>query len=312
MATAILLWLGHRATSAQERSDRLLADRRARETLALLIAALDRDMKGAQISVLLQLSRNQVVDVGAADLAAQASTAFGRFPYLETIFLWRDQVTDRDLPYVLNRADRPPPWDAGDDRPVAYPVVTRHGHPVILDLVDRIRADAPLGRRFGTYELALGGVPYQIVVQTLSDPGVSRPRLSGIVGYTVNLDWVRTHYFEEMVTQVSAIAGEGQSTTLSIADGAGAVVAATAAPSSRDPHTRRFPLAFFDSRLTDMVPAAPSVARAARKQRMSCASGRSGAKVNTQSSCSRISCASGPTSKSKCSGCLGQRRTRSS
>src|SRR5262245_4591053 len=90
LATAILLWLGYRATEAQARSDRLLADRRAGETLALLVAALDRDMKGAQLSLLLHLSENQLLTVGAADLASQASTAFGRFPYLETIFVWRD------------------------------------------------------------------------------------------------------------------------------------------------------------------------------------------------------------------------------
>jgi signal transduction histidine kinase len=252
LATGILLLLGHRATVAQERSDRQLADRRARETLALLIAALDRDMKGAQLSVLLQLGPSQFIDVSAADLASQASTAFGRFPYLETMFVWRSAGADRDRPYVLNRSDRPPPWDTEPPQAVAYPVVTRHGHAVIRGLVDRIRGDAPFTKRFAAYELTIAGVAYQLVVHLQYDTAGDRPDPAGIIGYMVNLDWVRQHYFAEIVTQVSAIAGEGQSTALSIADNDGAVVAATAA-SDDAPLRRRFPLTFFDARLTHVV-----------------------------------------------------------
>jgi signal transduction histidine kinase len=232
-----------------------LAERRARESLALLIAALDRDMKGAQLSVLLQLGPIQLIDVSAADLATQASTAFGRFPYLETIFVWRDDagIAGGDMPYVLNRADRPPPWDAGTQPAVAYPVVTRHGHPTLTDLVARIRSDAPFRKRFATYELSIAGAQYQVVVHLLYDTIGQRPALVGIIGYTVNLAWVREHYFGEIVTQVSAIAGEGQSTALSIADETGHVVAATAVAANPDAQARRFPFAFFDSRLTDVI-----------------------------------------------------------
>jgi signal transduction histidine kinase len=252
LTTAILLWLGYQATSAQERSDRLLAERRARETLALLVAALDRDMKGAQLSVLLQLGPNHLTDISAADLASQASTAFGRFPYIETIFVWHEQAAGHDMPYVLNRADRPPAWDTGARHAAAYPVVTRHGHPVLKDLVRRIRSEAPFEKRFATYELPLGGVRYQVVLHLLYDTIGHQPGLVGIVGYTVNLDWVRAHYFDEIVTQVSAIAGEGQSTVLSIADASDRVIATTVAGAGGGSLTRRFPLAFFDSRLTAM------------------------------------------------------------
>ena len=258
VATGLLLWLGYRSTTAQLRSDRLLADRRARETLALLIAALDRDMKGAQLSVLLQLGPSQFVDIGAADLASHAATTFGRFPYLETIFVWRDQGPGIDSPYVLNRADRAPPWDTEESQAVVYPVVTRHGHPVIRRLIDEIRGGAPLRSRFAAYDLTIADVPYQVVVHPLYDSG-SRPRLIGMIGYTVNLDWVRAHYFQEIVTQVSAIAGEGQTTALSITSDAGTVVAETADSPPTQSSTRRFPLTFFDSRLTESAPTATPI-----------------------------------------------------
>lgn len=247
LATAILLWLGYRATEAQARSDRLLADRRARETLALLVAALDRDMKGAQLSLLLQLSVNQFLTVGSADLASQASTAFGRFPYLETIFVWRDRGAEDDVPLVLNRADRPPPWDSEGTQAVVYPVVTRHGHPVIRRLIDQIRVKPPFAKRFAAYEQRIGETPYQVVVHPLYDTTARAPRLIGIIGYTVNLDWVRRFYFQEIVAQVSAIAGEGQTTQLSITPARSETTPAAAAGS----HVRRVPLAFYDSRLTD-------------------------------------------------------------
>ena len=249
LATAILLWLGYRATEAQARSDRLLADRRAGETLALLVAALDRDMKGAQLSLLLQLSENQLLTVGAADLASQASTAFGRFPYLETIFVWRDFGAPNDVPLVLNRTDRPPPWDAEGTQAVVYPVVTRHGHPVIRRLIEEIRLKAPFAKRFAAYDQTMAGTAYQVVVHPLYDTTAHPPKLIGMIGYTVNLEWVRRFYFQEIVAQVSAIAGEGQTTQLSIT------------PSGADPapatptgaHVRRIPLAFYDPRLTDVA-----------------------------------------------------------
>lgn len=254
LATGFLLWLGYRATSAQARSDRLLVDRRARETLALLVSALDRDMKGAQLSVLLQLGPTRPGAVSVADLATQASAAFGRFPYIETIFLWHDRPGTRDMPYVLNRADRPPPWDTGDRQAAAYPVVTRHGHPVLASLVDRIRADSPFTKRFAVYRVSMADTSYQVVVYLVYDTVARRPGLVSVVGYTVNLAWTRAHYFDEIVTQVSAMAGEGQSTVLSIADATGHVVATTAAVSDGRTHARRFPLAFFDERLTAVIP----------------------------------------------------------
>ena len=50
--------------------------------------------------------------------------------------------------------------------------------------------------------MELGGVPYQVVVHLLYDTIARRPRLVGIVGYTVNLAWVRGHYFGEIIGQV--------------------------------------------------------------------------------------------------------------
>src|SRR6185295_14648284 len=65
LATVALLWLGYRANREWQRSETQLADRRASEKLALLVAALDRDMKGAQLSVLVPINQEQLTGGGS-------------------------------------------------------------------------------------------------------------------------------------------------------------------------------------------------------------------------------------------------------
>jgi len=55
IATVLLTWFGYRAISEWQHSTRLVADRRAIESLYLLVTALTRDMRGVQTQVLPQL-----------------------------------------------------------------------------------------------------------------------------------------------------------------------------------------------------------------------------------------------------------------
>ena len=49
VATAVLVGFGFRASREWQRSTQLVAERRAEETVMLLAAALNKDMKGAQV-----------------------------------------------------------------------------------------------------------------------------------------------------------------------------------------------------------------------------------------------------------------------
>lgn len=259
LATAALLWLGYRATAEWNRSEVQLADRRAGEKLALLMAALDRDMKGAQLSVLVPINQEQLAGVGSAGLSALFARAFARFPYPESFFVWSQPTPARETTFVFNRADRLPPWDLALDGAPRYPVVARRGPTALDPVIEQIRRDATHRRRFAAYEREIGGVPYQVVVHLLYDDITGAGRLFGLVGYTVNLPWVRREYFRELVRQVSRIGGEGDDMVLSITSRLGDVVTSTSpdAPPGPTPHAQPFSIRFFDRNLTQWLPGTP-------------------------------------------------------
>jgi signal transduction histidine kinase len=256
LATAGLLWLGYRATAQWQRSEAQLSERRANEKLALLIAALDRDMKGAQLSILVPINQEQLTAGGPASLSAYFARAFARFPYPESFFVWRGPSSAGEATYVFNRADRRPAWDTAAVATAPYPVVTRRDQTPLHPVIAQIQRDASHRRRFAAYELEIDGARYQVVVHLLYDDVTGAGRLFGLAGYTVNLDWVRREYFRELVGQVSRIGGADDDMAIRILDGAVAVVAATpgrgaAGPS---PHGQRFPIRFFDRNLTQLAP----------------------------------------------------------
>ncbi len=254
LATAALLWLGYRATVEWDRSEAQLADRRASEKLALLMTALDRDMKGAQLTVLVPINQEQLAGGGSAGLSALFARAFARFPYPESFFVWSRPAPDRETTYVFNRADRPPPWDHTDDASPRYPVVTRRDRTALTPFIDQIRRDAGHRKRFAAYQLEIGGVPYQLVVHLLYDDVTGGGRLFGLVGYTVNLPWAKQQYFTDLAGQVARIGGEGDDLSIRIAaDADSSVVPAAAAASGRQ--AQRFALRFFDRNLTQLLPA---------------------------------------------------------
>jgi signal transduction histidine kinase len=256
VATVALLWLGYRATTEWNRSEIQLADKRASEKLALLIAALDRDMKGAQLSVLVPINQEQLAGGGPAALSALFARAFARFPYPESFFVWSRPSPQHEYTYVFNRADRLPPWDTNGAAAARYPVVTRRDRTALHPFIEQIQRDATHRKRFAAYELVIAGVPYQVVVHLLYDDLTGAGRLFGLVGYTVNLPWVKREYFAELVRQVSQIGGEGDDMALTLTNSPGGVVTPLPPLSASTParHFQRFPIRFFDRNLTQLLP----------------------------------------------------------
>ena len=110
-------------------------------------------------------------------------------------------------------------------------------------ILDRVRSDARQARRFSTFEITLGRARYQVIARLFyRDP--FRERIERVVGFTVNLPWVREHYFPGMAQQVTRIEHAG---TLAIVDDRGLPVDGTPAPAANGPTIRRwFPVMFFD------------------------------------------------------------------
>src|SRR5688572_30176887 len=78
VATMSMFWLGYRASREWERSTEQSVRARANEVLALLAVALERDMKGGQLTVLLPVNQPLLDETSIYDLADRFAGGFAR------------------------------------------------------------------------------------------------------------------------------------------------------------------------------------------------------------------------------------------
>jgi signal transduction histidine kinase len=260
-ATAALIWLAWTANEDMRRSTALLLDRRASEVLALTSAALDRDMKGAWLSVLTPLDAADIQEDPPYDLLQLTSRAFAHFPYPESFIVWNDDGTATGQTYAFNRTDRPVVWDPTDHRADPYPVALLANPPALAPIVARLRERASLGRRFSLIETTIAGVPYHIVVHRFG-ASTRASSVEGFAAFTVNLDWVRREYFGPLLRQVATIDGSSDAMAIAIIDDQRQVVATSGDGSGSEPiHQRAFPLLFVERSLVVEPPPAASPVR---------------------------------------------------
>lgn len=250
IATGLTFWLGYRATREWQRSTAEAADRRGNEVVTLLAAALERDMKGGQISVLLKVHERELAQVAPYELADRFARGFARFPYLDSFFVWnaggRDGAT-----YVFNRADRRPAWDRETIDEDPFPVVFRRDPPALRDTVLLVRAQGRTNSRYSMFEVSVDGVRYQVIAHLLYDGVGERATLKSAIGFLVNLEWVQQHYFADFLAQMQQIIGD-PSLTLQVVDNTGAVVASAGPAMDRLPeHERHFALVFAEQALSE-------------------------------------------------------------
>lgn len=192
-----LAWLGYRAIAEGQRSAEVIVRRSADAAADLLFTAATRDMRGVQTTVLSRLQLDDEGPAAALDLNALAS-AFARYPYPEAFFAARMRGTLGPITFY-SRADRPPVW-LPQIRPdaafpvVAFPVVTLVQTPIGHRLLERIGRDIRERKTLSAFSQSLDGVACQIVaVATYADK--ARTRIDGVVGFVVNVDWVRQTSF---------------------------------------------------------------------------------------------------------------------
>jgi signal transduction histidine kinase len=258
VATILLMWFGYRATSEWQRSTRLVVDRRAVEVLYLLVTAIKRDMRAVQTQVLPQLNPS-TNDAEMFELSDEIAKAFARFPYPDSFFSWTGSDEKGSL-YVFNRADRPPSWHSGKIQTTEFPTTVLKNPEELAPMMRLVRNPSALRASFVVFETNIGGEPYQVIARPVYIPG-SRTVLKGIVGFTVNLNWVRSHYFGELDTQITRVVEGRGSMVLEVLDEKGLPVtsnrAALNVPNDRESERdRKFPLMFFDPVLRATAPEA--------------------------------------------------------
>lgn len=250
-ATAILVWLGYQATESAGRSARLLLERRIIEQLALLSVGLAQDMRGAHATVLIPVTPSQLMLDPPYDLADAFARGFARFPYPEFFFTWHQWNAAAPTSHLFTRADRRPLWHTHDRLGGPYPVTVVRNPAALPDLVAMARERVAADRPIALFDASIGGVPYHVVVNVLYG---ERGEISGLVGFGVDLDWMRESYFDEMVLQLGRIGG-GEQMALEILDASGQVVTSSGPRHPGvPPATRQFPLVFVDRAFLGMLP----------------------------------------------------------
>jgi signal transduction histidine kinase len=134
-----------------------------------------------------------------------------------------------------------------------YPVVLSRDPDAIQPLIALARAHAGSGRTFALVETTIAGVPYQAIVHLLYQSSAPT-HLFGLVGFTVDMDWVRANYFEPIVRQVARIGGEADEMSLQIINESGQAVSGNGVPPRGVVVERAFPLVFFDPDLLAALP----------------------------------------------------------
>jgi two-component system phosphate regulon sensor histidine kinase PhoR len=253
-----LLALSYPSVADRHRNSQILAERRAEVLLALLSGALDRDMKAAQVSVLLPLSLPDPLLEAPTDLRDTVARAFIRFPYPESFFLWTGTAGHEGTFYLFNRTDRPPSWDPHPDTTAAFPAVLQRNPARARPLVDAIRKHAAGSVRDVVFECVLNDEPYQVVAKLVSEHASEVV----VVGFTVNMRWTREHYFNELAGSVLRVRNESAAASILIKDENGRQVAGAGWRAARGPALeRQFSPVFFDPILSSTFPAGPATDR---------------------------------------------------
>jgi signal transduction histidine kinase len=253
-SVAGLAWFGFHAVQEWRASSVQLIARVTDERADLLTTALRRDMRGAQVEM---LANRDTVDYGTRTIPEfidQVATAFARYPYPESFFGWRRDDT-AGLTF-FNRADREPPWGQKPSTTARYPVVVERDAPLAARLVARITDLSGGGRTYVIFDEGIAGVRYQVIARVqYSDPERQQPQSA--TGFTVNLAWVRDHYFPDFARQVMRIGEPTAMVDYAILDDAGMPVVGQKALAAAA--ERQFTLQFYDPRIAGGL--APSDAK---------------------------------------------------
>ena len=258
ISVVILGIVGYRAVNEWQDSAARLAQRRVDTAADQLVTAITRDMRGVQSSVLATLPLDEVTPGLTLDLSSVAS-AFARYPYADFFFASvPGERKDWPITYYV-RTDRMPSVMTTRDGEVPFPVSTAHA-PLVDRLVGPILTQSAVeGRQFAVFDMDLGNLPYQVVA-FLRYTDATRERVESTVGFGVDLDWVRKHYFQDIVTQVLRMQGPEPGLLLRVVDDSGGIVVETGSQSDGPSSGRAFPLLFFNPNLITIDPP-PHLAR---------------------------------------------------
>lgn len=246
VATGGLVWLSYVATRQWQRGTELLQERRAAEALALAHAALVRDMKGAWVSFLVPIDHTALEDDPPYDLLHRSAQTFARFPYVESVLVWRGDTTPPQT-YAFIRSERRPAWDHSTEQQDSFPVLMLREPRPFAPVIEQARHEQTSSGPFALLESTIEGVPYQFVSHIIVGSSPEH-RVTSLVALAIDLDWVRTSYFGPILDQIASIGGVNDSVAFFVSDDEERLLASTGPGSPMGTELqRRFPFIFMES-----------------------------------------------------------------
>ena len=224
-ATILLMWFGYRATSEWQRSTGLLVEQRTLEVSTLMIMALSRDMRGVQSQILPQLDP-LAPHADPHELGDESRKGFCAIS-VSRVVLYLDGGTRRDgnvLRVQPRGSSTGMAESRGPDRRVPRHYSQRsEGTGRLSRLFAKTGA---IATRLILFETAIGGDTYQVIARPVYG-GPSHETVYSVIGFTVNIGWVREHYFSELTNQLSRIVDGNNSMALQILDEKGQLIASS-------------------------------------------------------------------------------------
>jgi signal transduction histidine kinase len=216
VGVAMLLASGYRATRDWEQGVATRIAHQTEESADLIIKAISRDMRGAQATILANRDWDAPLPADTADLdiTEQVATTFARYPYPESFFTWRGGAHGM---IFFSRSTRLPPWMPRQNQAIDSPITAVLDPPMAEQVRQRVLSSVASQLRYVVFDTVLAGVPYQVIARvTYVDP--LREHLESVSGFTVNLDWVRTRYFADILTEVGPTASGGLTQDVALLD----------------------------------------------------------------------------------------------
>jgi signal transduction histidine kinase len=255
LSAAALLWIGYRAVVQWESAAAQVASRRAEAAVDLFVAALARDMRGAQQVMLTSADRDGLTVGAGIDLLRPIGSALARYPYPDAFFSWRGTPAAEAVMFY-SRPERRPPWLTAADNRKMFPVIVGRESTIAAELIARVSKDAAQGRRFSVFDLKLGDLRYQVVA-LVSYSDALRERPAAVLGFMVNLEWARQHYFADLASQMTRIEGADRAIAFTVIDDRQQPIVGSQIRDPRQPVGKRtFPVAFFDPLIVSVDPPA--------------------------------------------------------
>jgi signal transduction histidine kinase len=222
---AALLAFGYRVTRDWEQGIATRIVNQTEESADLILRAINRDMRGAQVRILAGRDWDAPLPIDAAevDITEQVATTFARYPYPESFFTWRGGASGM---IVFSRSTRLPPWMPSHHGASDSPITVAIDPSVSEQIREGVFSSIAAQLRYVVFDTVLAGEPYQIIARiTYSDP--LREEVESVSGFTVNVDWVRKQYFADILTEVGPSASGGLTQDVALLDDENRVVFGT-------------------------------------------------------------------------------------